>query len=101
MAPMKKPPIDLAIDAVGSLTELARRLGRDPQVLVNWRKRGIPVEEVPAVEAATVARDEKDRPMAGAQPKVARHQLRPDKPHLFPPAPAGAVQREAIAAGTR
>lgn len=97
---MNKAPIDIAIDAVGNLTELARRLGRDPQVLVNWRKRGIPVEEVPAVEAATVERDEKDQPVAGALPKVARHQLRPDKPLLFPPHGAP-VPQEATAAGPR
>lgn len=81
---MKTPPIDLAIGAVGSLTELARRMGIDPQVIVNWRKRGVPVEQVPAVEVATIPRDEKDRPISGARPKVLRHELRPDKPHLFP-----------------
>jgi len=82
---MNKPPVDLAIDAVGSLTELARRLGVDPQVIVNWRKRGIPVDKVPSVEAATIDRDENDEPKQGAAPKVPRYELRPDKPDLFPP----------------
>jgi transposase-like protein len=85
----KKAPVDLAIDAAGSLTELARRLNVEPQVVVNWRKRGIPVHQVPEVELATIERDEQDKPVAGAQPKVRRHQLRPDKPALFPP-PAAA-----------
>lgn len=78
-------PVDLAIDAAGSLTELARRLGVDPQVVVNWRKRGIPVSKVPEVELATIERDEQDQPRAGTAPKVRRHQLRPDLPGLFPP----------------
>lgn len=82
---MNKPPVDKAIDAVGSLTELARRLAVDPQVVVNWRKRGIPVDKVPAVEHATIERDQSDQPIDGAEPKVKRHELRPDKPDLFPP----------------
>lgn len=84
---MQKPPVDLAIEAVGSLTELGRRLGVDPQVIVNWRKRGIPVDRVPDVEAATIPRDHKtDVPIEGEGPRVHRSQLRPDKPNLFPPA---------------
>ena len=82
---MSKPPVDTAIDAVGSLTELARRLGVDPQVVVNWRKRGIPVDKVPSVEHATIDRDENDQVIDGAEPRVKRHELRPDKPDLFPP----------------
>jgi DNA-binding transcriptional regulator YdaS (Cro superfamily) len=74
MPPMIKAPIDLAIDAVGSLTELARRLKIDPQVIVNWRKRGIPALRVLALERATVMEE-------GEQPRVSRHQLRPD---LYP-----------------
>ncbi|TAK84329.1 MAG: hypothetical protein EPO20_14670 [Betaproteobacteria bacterium] len=84
-ATMKKPPIDKAIDAAGSLTELARRLGVDPQVVVNWRKRGIPVGQVPYVERATIDRDERDQPIEGAKPKVHRSELRPDLPEIFPP----------------
>lgn len=81
-----KPPIDLAIEAVGTLNELARRLGSDPQVLINWRKRGIPVSRVHEVSDATIERDpETDTPKKGAKPKVLPHQLRPDKPRMFPP----------------
>lgn len=82
---MDKTPVDLAIDAVGSLTELARRLGVDAQVVVNWRKRGIPVDRVPDVETATIPRDQADKPVEGAEPRVHRSRLRPDKPNLFPP----------------
>lgn len=82
---MNKQPIDKAIEAAGSLTELARRLDVDPQVIVNWRKRGIPVDKVPDVEAATIERDEHGRVIEGAKPKVMRHELRPDKPGIFPP----------------
>lgn len=81
---MKKPPVDKAIDAAGGLSELARRLSVDPQVIVNWRKRGIPVEQVPAVERATIERGADDKPISGALPQVTRHELRPDKPDLFP-----------------
>jgi hypothetical protein len=86
---VSKQPIDKAIDAMPdrSQTELARRLGVVPQVLVNWRKRGIPTDRVPDVEAATIERDANDRPIDGAVPKVMRHELRPDKPGLFPPPP--------------
>jgi len=68
---MKTPAIDKAIAAVGSLTELAARMKVDPQVLVNWRKRGIPAERVLEVERATVMEH-------GEPPKVRRHELRPD-----------------------
>ena len=96
---MEKSPIDLAIEAVGSLTELARRLGVDPQAVVNWRKRGIPVPQVPNVERATIERDADDQPIKGAQAKVKRHQLRPDKPDLFPPAqPASSGEQKKRAA---
>lgn len=88
---MKQPPVDLAINAVGTLTELARRMGVDPQVIVNWRKRGIPVGRVPDVEAATIPRDHKtDKPIDGETPRVHRSRLRPDKPNLFPPVRAAA-----------
>jgi len=71
---MKTPAIDKAIAAVGSLTKLAARMKVDPQVLVNWRKRGIPAERVLEVERATVM-------LEGELPKVGRHELRPD---LYP-----------------
>lgn len=46
-------PVDKAIDAAGSLNELARRLKVEPQVIVNWRKRGVPGKRCRDVEAAT------------------------------------------------
>lgn len=95
---MNKQPVDLAIDAVGSLTELARRLEVDPQVVVNWRKRGIPVPQVPNVERATILRDANDQPIEGELPRVKRHQLRPDKPDLFPPPASPTGQEERAAA---
>lgn len=93
-----KAPVDRAIDAVGSLTELARRLGVEPQVVVNWRKRGIPVPQVPRVESATVDRGPDDQPLEGVQPKVLRHELRPDMPDLFPPPEAPAADDQRVAA---
>lgn len=45
--------IDLAIEAVGSLTELAERLSVSPQVVANWRRRGIPPRWVLKVEKAS------------------------------------------------
>lgn len=46
-------PIDLAIEGAGSLTELARRLKVSPQVVANWRRRGIPARWVLKIEKAT------------------------------------------------
>lgn len=50
---VKVKPIDLAIAAAGSVTELAKRLKVSPQVVIHWKKRGIPVERVLKVEKAT------------------------------------------------
>ena len=60
--------VDQAIQAVGSLNELSRLLGVKPQVVVNWRARGVPAGRVLAIEQATAGR-------------VTRHALRPD---LYP-----------------
>ncbi len=63
--------IDRAIEAAGSASELARRLGVVPMTVTQWRKRGqVPAERCLAIEAAT---------------GVSRHNLRPD---VFGPAPA-------------
>jgi DNA-binding transcriptional regulator YdaS (Cro superfamily) len=72
---VQKSPIDRAIDAAGSLTELARRLDVSPQVVVNWRARGVPAERVLEIERATI--DE-----STGEPSVRRSDLRPD---LYPP----------------
>jgi len=71
----KKRPIDRAIEAVGGLTKLANKLDVYPQVIVNWRKRGVPAERVIAIEQATCD--------ANGRPRVLRHDLRPD---LYPEA---------------
>lgn len=63
--------IDKAIKLAGSPTELARLVGVTPQVVFNWKKRGVPAERVPAVVRAT----------GGLVPA---HELRPDLPELFP-----------------
>jgi Uncharacterized protein conserved in bacteria, prophage-related len=59
--------LDIAIKAVGGLANLARLLPGAPtmQRISNWRARGVPTEECPAIEQAT----------AGA---VTCEELRPD-----------------------
>jgi DNA-binding transcriptional regulator YdaS (Cro superfamily) len=54
-------PVDAAIKAAGSASELARRLNISFQAIQQWKK--IPAERVVAVEAAT---------------GIPRQQLRPD-----------------------
>ena len=68
--------LEKAISSVGGLSKLAEKLEVSPQVIVNWRKRGrVPPDRVLAVEAATID-------AATGQPRVTRHELRPD---LYPP----------------
>lgn len=57
--------LERAIAKVGGLSALAEAIKTTPQVVVNWRKRGVPAERVLEVEAAT----------GGA---VTRFELRPD-----------------------
>lgn len=45
-----------AIDKVGSITELAKKLKTTPQVVSNWRERGIPADRALDVEEATDGR---------------------------------------------
>ena len=66
--------LELAIKAAGGLTRLAERIRVTPQVIVNWRHRGIPAVRVLDIEKATANADD--------SPIVTRHQLRPD---LYPP----------------
>lgn len=54
--------LDQAIKAAGGLSALAKRLGVKPQVVWNWRRRGIPAEWILEIERATDG-------------KVTRHQL--------------------------
>lgn len=67
-------PLERAIDALGSLSEFARQLKVSPQVVANWRRRGIPAERVLEIERVTIDPD------SGA-PRVTRSDLRPD---LYP-----------------
>lgn len=65
-------PLDQAISAAGSMSELARRLDLTFQHIQQWRRVGqVPAERVLQVEAAI-------------QGQVSRHDLRPD---VFGPAP--------------
>lgn len=62
--------LEKAIKAAGGLTALADLIDTKPQVVLHWRKRGIPAERVIAIETAT---------------GIKRHELRPD---LYPEAVA-------------
>lgn len=64
--------IDIAAETCGTLTSLAGVLGVSPQVLVNWRVRGVPIERCSDLEAAS----------KGA---VRRWDLRPDDWHRIWP----------------
>ena len=59
-------PIERAIEQAGGLSKLADLLKVKPQVVHNWRSRGIPAERVLEIEAAT---------------GIERHELRSD---LYP-----------------
>lgn len=72
-------PLERAIGAAGGLTKLADKMKVSPQVVANWRSRGIPAERVLELERATA--DE------AGMPQVTRHELRPD---LYPNEPAAA-----------
>lgn len=56
--------LNRAIKAVGSQSELARRLGGKTvgQTINNWRKRGIPADRCAEIEAITEVRCEDLRP---------------------------------------
>lgn len=45
--------LDRAIEIVGGTTALARRLDVHPNVVTNWKTRGVPIEQCPAIEKAT------------------------------------------------
>lgn len=62
--------LEKAIEVAGGLTALADRLKTKPQVVLHWRKRGIPAGRVLAIESAT---------------GVPRHEL---APKLYPDDPA-------------
>ena len=58
-------PADRAIELIGGVTVMATKLNTTPQVIWNWRKRGVPADRCRDVEAATNG-------------IVTRHELRPD-----------------------
>lgn len=62
-----KAALDKAINECGGIAELARRIGRSPQIVAYWRKakKGVPAEAAPDIEKAV-------------SKKVTRRQLRPD-----------------------
>lgn len=46
--------LERAINVVGSQSALAKAIGRTPQVVNNWQRRGnVPAEHCPAIERAT------------------------------------------------
>lgn len=55
--------LERAIKTAPTMTEFAKRLGVTPQVVTNWRRRGIPVERVLDIERVS---------------GVSRYVLRPD-----------------------
>jgi len=65
-------PIDAASASVGGLAKLAAMIGESPQVVSNWRVRGVPVIKCLAIETA-------------AQGAVTRRDLRPDDWHQIWP----------------
>ncbi len=67
-----KDIIEAAAETCGGLTKLAASIGQSPQVVSNWRTRGVPIEHCVAIEVAT----------EGA---VTRRDLRPtDWPRIWP-----------------
>lgn len=65
-----KSAIERAIDAAGGVNALARAIGVKQPSVSRWRKVGfVGVEHVPDVAALT---------------GIPAHELRPDKPKLFP-----------------
>ncbi|WP_410478835.1 transcriptional regulator [Pseudomonas sp. zfem005] len=68
---MKQTALEKAISAVGGGRALAQALGISPMAISQWKRRGVPVERVPAVVRA-------------CNGLVRAHELRPDQPDLFP-----------------
>lgn len=58
-------PLERAIEKAGGLTRFAKKLEISPQVIVNWRKRGVPPERCAEIETAT-------------EGEITRQHLRPD-----------------------
>ena len=50
---MNATGLEKAIEAVGGPSKLAAAIGVTPQVVTNWRSRGVPAEHCPSIERAT------------------------------------------------
>lgn len=50
---MNKTGLDKAIEVAGGPGKLAAALGVTPQVVTNWRARGVPAEQCPLIERKT------------------------------------------------
>lgn len=65
-------PIEQAIHALGGLTELGRAVGVSPQIIQNWKVRGVPADRCPDIEKATGGKVKCE----DLRPDVAWHVLR-------------------------
>ena len=67
-----KDIIDSAAEACGGIGKLAALIDQSPQVVSNWRTRGVPIPQCPEIERATGG-------------MVTRRHLRPDDWHRIWP----------------
>jgi DNA-binding transcriptional regulator YdaS (Cro superfamily) len=74
--------VESARAAGKSPSQLAEACGVSPQRLFNWRRRGVPPLQVPALSRALNS-------------ALLPHELRPDLPMLFPAPKAAEVQAAA------
>ena len=83
--------IDIAVNHCSGLSALAAALNVSPQVVSNWRERGVPAERCPAIEAATggLVRCEDLRP------DVAWHVLRENTATPSANRSSGAIETQA------
>lgn len=54
--------LETAIQKAGGLTKLSNAINTRPNVVNNWRSRGVPADSCPDIEAATGVRCEELRP---------------------------------------
>lgn len=66
---MRDEPVQKAINAVGSASELGKRLGITSQAISQWQR--IPIRKLIEIEAATGIPREQLRPDLYRQPEVA------------------------------
>lgn len=46
-------PLERAIEHAGGLTEFAKLMEVSPQVVINWRARGVPIDRCADIERVT------------------------------------------------